>query len=118
MGQLGVYHPDLHLQNVLVTKAGNLVFLDFDRAYRKTVTKKDMESMFWRLNRFAEKKENTGELVITIEEKTLFLRTFEGLAGLHIMKDMAKQLESKRLSYKLGWFLESFLYKKNRQTNG
>jgi hypothetical protein len=118
MGKLGVYHPDLHLQNVLITKAGALVFLDFDRAYRKTVTKKDMEGMFWRLNRFAEKKEIAGELVITIEEKTLFLRTFEGLAGLHIMKDMAKQLESKRLSYKLGWFLESFLYKKNQQTNG
>jgi hypothetical protein len=118
MGQLGVYHPDFHLQNVLVTKAGNLIFLDFDKARRKVVTKKDMENMFWRLNRLAEKKEIAGELVITKEEKTFFLRTFEGLGGLHIMKDMAKQLEGKRLLYKLGWFLESFLYRKNQQTNG
>jgi hypothetical protein len=118
MGQLGIYHPDLHLQNVLLTKAGAMVFLDFDGAFRKVVTKKDIKSMFWRLNRFAEKKEIAGELVITIEEKTLFLRTFERLAGLQIMKDMAKQLENKRRSYKLGWLLESFLYGKKGQANG
>jgi hypothetical protein len=117
LGKLGVYHPDLHLQNVLITKGGCLVFLDFDRAYRKVVTKRDMRSMFWRLDRFAEKKENAGEFVVTIEEKTLFLRTFERLSGLQIMKDMVTQLESKRLFYKLGWFLESFLYRKNRQAN-
>ena len=117
MGKLGIYHPDLHLQNVLITKAGSLIFLDFDRACRRAVTKKDMGRMFWRLNRFAEKKENAGEIVVTMEEKVLFLRIFERLSGLHIMKDMATQLESKRLSYKLGWLLESFLYKKNRQTN-
>jgi hypothetical protein len=118
MGELGIYHPDLHLQNVLVAKAGRLIFLDFDRAYRKVVTIKDIENMFWRLNRFTEKKEKGGEFVVTMEERTLFLRTFERLAGLQIMKDMAKQLESKRLSYKLGWFLESFLYKKKRPANG
>jgi len=118
MGKLGIYHPDLHLQNVLVTKATGLLFLDFDRAYRKVVTKKDMENMFWRLNRFAEKKEKAGELTVTAEEKTLFLRTFEQLSGLHIMKDMAPQLGSKRLFYKLGWFLESFLYRRTRRANG
>ena len=32
--------------------------------------------MFWRLNRFAEKKENAGELAVTMEEKTLFLKNF------------------------------------------
>jgi len=117
MGKLGIYHPDFHLQNILVTKATGLLFLDFDRAYRKVITKKDMESMFWRLNRFAEKKEKNGEIAFTLEEKTLFLRTFERLSGLHIMKDMAAQLESKRLSYKLGWLLESFLYRKKKQPN-
>ena len=29
------------------------------------------------LNRFAEKKENAGEFVVTTEEKVLFLRIFE-----------------------------------------
>ena len=72
MGQLGIYHPDLHLQNVLVTKVGDLVFLDFDRAHRKVVTKKDMESMFWRLNRFAEKKEIAGELAVTMRKRRSF----------------------------------------------
>ena len=117
MGQLGVYHPDLHLQNVLVTKTDALLFLDFDRAYRKVITEKDTKNMLWRLNRFAEKKEKAEEFTVTAEEKTLFLKTFERLSGLHIMKDMAAQLESKHLSYKLGWLLESFLYRKKRGAN-
>jgi hypothetical protein len=117
MVKLGVYHPDLHLQNVLVTKARKLIFLDFDRAYRKPITKKDMENIFWRLNRFAEKKEITGELIITLEERTLFLKTVERVSGLHFMKDITKQLKSKRLSYKMGWLLESFLYRKKRQAD-
>jgi hypothetical protein len=92
-----------------------MVYLDFDGAFRKAVTKKDIKSMFWRLNRFAEKKENAGEFLISIEEKTFFLRIFERLSGLQIMKDMAMQLENKRRSYKLGWLLESFLYRKKQQ---
>jgi hypothetical protein len=116
MGRLGVYHPDLHLQNVLVTKTGELMFLDFDKACREPVTKKQMESMFWRLNRFAEKKEKVGEFAATAQEKTLFLRTTERLSGLCFIRDMAKQLESRRLSYKLGWLLESLLYRKNPKT--
>jgi hypothetical protein len=110
MGKLGVYHPDLHLQNVLVTKAGNLIFLDFDKAFRKVVEKKDMETMFWRLNRFAEKKINAGELAVTFEEKTLFLRTIEQLSGHRIIEDMQKKLKSKRRVFTLGWCLESLFY--------
>ena len=113
MGKLGVYHPDLHLQNVLVSKAGNLMFLDFDRACRKAVTKKDMESMFWRLNRFSEKKEKSGEIAITIEEKVFFLRTIEQLSGYHVIENMQKQLKYKRRSYILGWCLESLFYRQN-----
>lgn len=116
MGRLGVYHPDLHLQNVLVTKAGGLILLDFDKASFKTVTKNDMERMFWRLNRFAEKKENAGELTITTQEKILFLRTIERLSGYSIMGDMQKQLEGKRRSYRLGWFLDSLLYRRQAKS--
>ena len=32
----------------------------------------DMESMFWRLNRFAEKKEITGALTATRRKKRFF----------------------------------------------
>ena len=109
MGKLGVYHPDMHLQNVLVTSRG-LVFLDFDKAYRKKVTKKDMERMFWRLNRFAEKKERAHELIISGKEKMFFLRVFERSWGEKITDDMLKRLEGKRRAYRLGWFLESMLY--------
>jgi hypothetical protein len=112
MGRLGVYHPDLHLQNVLVTKAGDLILLDFDKAFFKTVTKYDMERMFWRLNRFAEKKENAGDLIVTVQEKVLFLRTIERLSGYGIIRDMQGQLEGKRRSYRLGWFLDSLFYRK------
>lgn len=116
MGELGVYHPDLHLQNVLVTQEGGLTLLDFDSARRKVFTKSDMESMLWRINRFTEKKEKSGELAVTIEEKTLFLRTIERLSGYHLIEDMQKQLKNKRLSYKLGWYLESLFYgKQNRK---
>jgi len=40
--QAGVFHPDLHLGNVLVTPDKTLVFVDFDRARRKTVKRGDM----------------------------------------------------------------------------
>ncbi|MBA4389614.1 MAG: hypothetical protein C0399_01590 [Syntrophus sp. (in: bacteria)] len=116
MGRLGVYHPDLHLQNVLVTKAGGLILLDFDKASFRSVMESDMERMFWRLNRFAEKKEMANELIITMQEKALFLRTIERLSGYNITATMQKQLNSKRLSYKLGWFLESLLYRKQAKT--
>jgi hypothetical protein len=86
--------------------------LYFDKAFFKTVTKNDMERMFWRLNRFAEKKENAGELIITMQEKALFLRTIERFSGYGIIRDMQGQLEGKRRSYRLGWFLDSLLYQK------
>ncbi len=116
MGKLGVYHPDFHLQNVLVTKQGSLLFLDFDRAYRKTMTKKDMERILWRLNRFTEKKANCGGLTVNAKEKMLFLRTIERLSGHHLIEDMQRQLKSKRRVYRLGWFLDSLFYRKNRNT--
>jgi RIO-like serine/threonine protein kinase len=117
MGRLGVFHPDLHLQNVLVTRTTGLLFLDFDRARLKVVTKKDFEQMFWRLNRFAEKKEKSDTFVVTMEERTLFLRTFERLSGYHVIEEMRKRSRNKHRFSKLGWLLERFLYKKDRQTD-
>lgn len=118
MWELGVYHPDLHLQNVLVRKTGELVFLDFDRALLKQVTRKDMEKMLWRLNRFVEKKERAGELTITAGEKLLFLKTIERLSGIPFIEDMTKGLDKKRLFYKLGWLMESTFYSKREKIDG
>jgi hypothetical protein len=117
MGRLGVYHPDLHLQNVLVTKSGSLLFLDFDKACRKVVKEKDFEQMLWRLNRFVEKKEKSGKLIVTMQERTLFLRTFERLSGYHVIDNMQKRSKTQRLSYRLGWLLESILYRKDSKIN-
>lgn len=107
---LSVYHPDLHLSNVLVTRNGGLLFLDFDKAHRKTVTKKDMENMFWRLNRFAEKCEMSGRLRISPRDKELFLRTYARLSGYDFRPLMADKLERKRFTSRIGWFIESLLY--------
>lgn len=116
IGKLGVYHPDLHLQNILIKKEGGLLFLDFDRACRKVTAKKDIERMLWRLNRFLEKKEKNDEPFITMEEKILFLRTIERLSGYHLIEGMQRQLRGKRRTYRLGWFLNSLFYRKNRNT--
>ncbi|HBA54632.1 lipopolysaccharide kinase InaA family protein [Syntrophorhabdus aromaticivorans] len=107
---LSIYHPDLHLSNVLVTRNRGLLFLDFDKAHRKTVTQKDMENMFWRLNRFAEKCEMSGRLRVTPRDKELFLRTYARLSGHDFRPLMASKLERKRLTSRIGWFIESILY--------
>jgi RIO-like serine/threonine protein kinase len=110
LGRLGVYHPDLHLQNVLVTEEGRLVFLDFDKAQRTSVSRENMMRMLWRLNRFAQKKEKSGELLTTLQEKTLFLRVFERSSGYRVMEEMQRQLGNKRRASKLGWTLERIFY--------
>lgn len=107
---LGIYHPDLHLNNILVAEEKDMIFLDFDKARKKTVTKKDMEGMFWRLNRFVEKMEEKGYIKFDIKEKILFLRTYKKISGYDIITVMEKQIATKRQTYKIGWFIESFLY--------
>jgi 3-deoxy-D-manno-octulosonic acid kinase len=110
METLGVYHPDLHLDNVLVTAEGTLKFLDFDRAQRKSISKTDMERMFWRLNRYAEKMERQGKLNVDVKEKLLFLRTYGKLSGFDMAGEMEKKIGLKRIFSQTGWFFESLLY--------
>jgi 3-deoxy-D-manno-octulosonic acid kinase len=112
MAKLGIYHPDLHLQNVLVTQKRSLLFLDFDRAYRKIITKKDFKKMLWRLDRFTDKKSKTGEFFATSEEKAFFIRIIERAEGHHLIEDVKKGFTGKRRFRDVGWFLESFFYRK------
>ncbi|MBP1734132.1 MAG: 3-deoxy-D-manno-octulosonic acid kinase [Deltaproteobacteria bacterium] len=107
---LGIYHPDLHLRNVLVKEDGKLTFLDFDKAYRKVISRKDIESMVWRLNRFAEKWELKGYFRISMLERLLFLRTYSRLSGYDLEIEMAKKIQGKRFLSQIGWFFESILY--------
>jgi len=117
METLGVYHPDLHLNNVLVTAEGTLKFLDFDRACRKSITKKDMEQMFWRLNKYVEKMERQSKLKITLKEKLLFLRTYRKFSGFDMAGTMKNKVNQKGFLSKIGWFLESLLYGNKRSNN-
>lgn len=112
MENLGVYHPDMHLNNVLVIPEGKLKFLDFDKACRKLMIAEDMERMLWRLNRYVEKMEKQGKLKIDVKEKLLFLRTYRKLSGFDIAGKMSFKKERKSLLSRVGWFFESLLYGK------
>ncbi|MCX5811800.1 MAG: hypothetical protein NT178_04560 [Proteobacteria bacterium] len=117
METLGVYHPDLHLNNVLVTAEGALTFLDFDRAQRKSIAKTDMEWMFWRLNRYVEKMERQGKLKVDIKEKMLFLRTYRKCSRFDMAEAMVKKIGLKRIFSRIGWFFESLLYGNQESIN-
>jgi hypothetical protein len=91
---------------------GRLIFLDFDKARRKDISRKDMESMVWRLNRFAEKWEQKGYLRISMLERLLFLRTYSRLSGYNFEGEMARKAKGKSLFSRAGWFVESILYGK------
>jgi hypothetical protein len=116
MEGLGVYHPDLHLNNVLVEPGKkSLLLLDFDRARKKSISEGDMERMFWRLNRYADKMEREGRIKLELKEKLLFLRTYGRLSGSDVTGRMAAKAGRKALLSKLGWFFEGLFYR--HQTN-
>jgi aminoglycoside phosphotransferase (APT) family kinase protein len=110
--RLGVFHPDLHIKNVLVKPGGGLVFLDFDRAERRAPTRDDAEWMLWRLDRFVEKMELQGEFRVRPVERMLFLRTFDRLSAYHLAESMQEREGVRKRRRRLGWLLESALYRR------
>jgi hypothetical protein len=106
----GVYHPDLHLRNVLVKSQGSLVLLDFDKAKVKAIGEKEMKRLVWRLYRYTEKLERSGVLTISPQERMIFLRAFSKASGYAIIEPLEKELGRRRAAFKFGWFLESLLY--------
>lgn len=107
---LGVFHPDLHINNILVNGKGDLVFLDFDRAFRKATTADDMRRIFWRLDRYMEKQVRKGKIALDMKEKVFFLRVYQRLAGYDMLSAMEKQQRTRGIRNRAGWFIESFLY--------
>lgn len=108
--QAGVFHPDLHLGNVLVTPDKALVFLDFDRARRKTVKGGDMKAMFSRLGRFVNKMERKGSLSIGSREKALFLRAYARFSGTDLTQEMEAWQRRSTIFHRMGWLVESLLF--------
>lgn len=111
---LGVYHPDLHINNILFTGQGEFIFLDFDRARKKAVTTDDMEKMFRRLDRYMEKQKRREDITINMHEKIFFLRVYQKLSGCDILSRMEKQVKTRTFLSRIGWFVESLLYGGNR----
>jgi alpha-galactosidase len=98
--------------NVMVTAGGKLVFLDFDRARKKLLGLKDVESMVWRLDRFVDKMGRQGKLAVQQREKTLFLRTYDRLSHRGLTTRMQSRAAAKTRLHRIGWFFESLLYGK------
>lgn len=110
--KLGVYHPDLHLNNVLAeSKTKALLLLDFDRARKKSISKEDMERMFWRLNRYADKMERKGRIKVGVMGRLLFLKAYGRLSSSDMAGRMAAKVIRKGLLSKLGWFFEGLFYR-------
>lgn len=112
LGKLGVYHPDLHLKNVLVDKDDDLLFLDFDKAHRKNITLDDYEKMFWRLDRYVRKYCEFFGHPVNDRERLIFLRTFEHFSGQKIISKMQENRDKKERSARLGWLIDRMLYKR------
>ncbi len=106
----GVYHRDLHLRNVLVTREKSLMLLDFDRAAKRSLTPADMESMLRRLGRFAEKMEKQGKLSLGQMEKALFVRRYDRLSGCNMTETLRRGRATRGLLHRAGWLVESALF--------
>ena len=112
LGELGIYHPDFHLKNILVDPAGHCIFLDFDKAYRKQITLDDYEKMFWRLDRYVRKYASLFGTPVDDKERLLFLRTFERLSGQKIISRMKDNRGKKERSARFGWLIDRMLYRR------
>ncbi len=114
--RFGVYHPDLHISNVMARKDGSLFLVDFDKACRRSVTKGDMESIFWRIDRYVEKMERAGRITVAPLERALFLRAYQRASNFAMEKIMEEGLASRRRLARLGWLVESFLYGRQKSS--
>lgn len=115
MQTLGVYHPDLHIANVLVASTGKLIFLDFDRARRGTLSTKDREAMLWRLWRHIVKMEHLGRLKLDDQEKNHLLKTYSRVSGIDAETVLGHRARRESYLHKVGRIVESLLYQGDRK---
>ena len=115
MQALGVYHPDLHIANVLVASTGKLVFLDFDRAQRRALSRRDREAMLWRLWRHIVKMEHLGRLKLDDKEKNHLLKTYSRVSGIDAEAVLGRRARRESYLHKVGRIAESLLYQGGRK---
>lgn len=115
MQTLGVYHPDLHIANVLVAATGKLIFLDFDRARRRTLSRKDREAMLWRLWRHIVKMERLGRLKLDDREKNHLLKTYSRVSGIDAQTVLGHRARRESYFHRVGRIVESLLYQGGRK---
>lgn len=108
---IGVFHPDLHMDNVIVTSTQKLLFLDFDGAKKRTLTRKDREFMVYRLMRHIDKMEQSGRLKLDDKEKKHLLKTYERASGIDAQRALARKTQWGLYFHKLGRILESCVYR-------
>jgi hypothetical protein len=110
----GIYHPDLHIANVLVASTGKLLFLDFDRAERRTLSKRDKESMLWRLWRHIIKMERLGQLTLDAKEKSHLLNTYTRVSGIDAEMVVGRKARKGSRVHRVGSVVESILYRRSK----
>lgn len=112
---IGVYHPDLHIDNVLVTATQKLLFLDFDRAKKRTLTANDRELMLYRLMRHIDKMEQLGRLKLDHKEKNHMLRTYSRVSGIDAQRALARKARRGLYFHRIGSIVESILYRRGKK---
>ena len=108
--QLGFFHGDLQLKNILV--AGDQLFLiDFDRSFRKrTLSIRERMKNLLRLNRSVEKWRSLG-LPINRTDRWRFFLAYAG-EDVKILKAMERVIRTysiRYLFYRCGWALEKLV---------
>jgi len=108
--QLGFFHGDLQLKNILIAE-DQVFVIDFDRSYRKSIlsTRERMKNLL-RLNRSVEKWRRFG-LPITRTDRRRFFLAYAG-QDKAIRKAMERALHTdslRSLFYRFGWALQKLL---------
>ncbi|HAR95610.1 MAG TPA: hypothetical protein DCR97_06570 [Deltaproteobacteria bacterium] len=114
MQSLGVYHPDLHIANVLVALTGKLIFLDFDRAQRRILSRRDREAMLWRLWRHIVKMERLGRLKLDDTEKNHLLKIYSRVGGIDAESVLGRKARKGSYVHRVGGILESIVYRRRK----
>lgn len=105
--QLGFYHNDLQIKNLLVVEDRVLV-IDFDRSYRKErLSRRERIRNLLRLNRSVEKWKRSG-LSVTRTDRWRFMKAYAG-EDLKFLRAMRKAFLTHSLGlffHRIGWVIE------------